>query len=63
MKAKNIENILTLSFLIGILVIVINQGIMLRKMQADCMIEGGDIAKTHIIDSLQRRIDSLENHK
>ncbi len=63
MKANKIETILTLSFIIGILVLVIHQANTLRQMQADCMLHGGDIAKAHIIDSLQRRIDSLENHR
>ncbi|NBW33718.1 MAG: hypothetical protein EBR30_01535 [Cytophagia bacterium] len=49
---KKIETLLTLSFIVGILVIVIDQGYTLRKMQADCMIQGGDIAR----DSIQREL-------
>ena len=63
MKTETIESVLTGTALEAILYIIINQGITLRKMQADCMIEGGDIYKAQLIDSLQRRIDSLENNK
>jgi len=36
-------------------------GTKVRQAQIDCMLQGGDIAKAQLIDSLQERIDSLEN--
>ena len=54
MKTETIERVLTFIALVTILYIVINQGITLRKMQADCMIEGGDIAKDSLIQELTR---------
>lgn len=57
---KKVETLLTLSFIVGILVIVINQGYTLRKMQADCMIGGGDIAKDSIQQELTRYQLALE---
>ncbi len=57
---RKIETLLTLSFIVGILVIVINQGYTLRKMQADCMIGGGDIAKDSIQQELTRYQLALE---
>ena len=57
---KKVETLLTLSFIVGILVIVINQGFTLRKMQADCMIGGGDIAKDSIQQELTRYQLALE---
>jgi hypothetical protein len=60
MKAETIERTLTAIAFVGILYIVINQGITLRKMQADCMIEGGDIARDSIQQELTRYQLALE---
>lgn len=57
---KKVETLLTLSFIVGILVIVINQGYTLRQMQADCMIQGGDIARDSIQQELTRYQLALE---
>lgn len=53
-KTETVERVLTLIAFVGIIYIVINQGITLRKMEADCMIEGGDIAKDSLIQELTR---------
>jgi len=54
MKSETLERTLTAIAFIGIVYIVINQNITLRKMEADCMIEGGDIAKDSLIQELTR---------
>ncbi len=59
-KTETVEHVLTLIAFVGIIYIVINQGITLRKMEADCMIEGGDIAKDSVIQELTRYQLALE---
>lgn len=52
MNNKRIETLLVMFVLVGMLAIVIKQGLQIRRMRADYTIAGRDIAKGQLHDSL-----------
>lgn len=57
---RKIELIATLTAFLAVLYILINQSNQIQKLQTDCMIGGGDIAKDSIQQELTRYQLALE---
>lgn len=57
---RKIELIATLTAFLAVLYILINQSNQIQKLQADCMLQGGDIAKDSIQQELTRYQLALE---